>query len=94
MLTAIIIFTALLFSTSEFGIVVVSGFRCVNGGFLHRKYSTPLSCAGRALRVKCTTENGAGAVGEREPAKEVREVDQEIDKEVGDKKEGRVVNIE
>ncbi len=89
MLIAVIIFMALLFSTSEFGIVV-SGFHCINGGLLHREYSTPFGCTGRALRVKCTTENGAGAVGERESAKEVGEEHQEIDKAVGDKKRGRV----
>ncbi len=88
MLKAVIIFVALLsFSISEFGIIVL-GFRCVNGGLLHREYIRPFGCTRRALRMKCTTENGAGVVGELESVKEeVGEEHQEIDEAVRERKQ-------
>ncbi len=95
MLTAIVIFIVLLsFSVSEFGIIVLGFHCCVNGGLLQREYSRPFGCCtGRVLRVKCTTENGAGAVGgELESVKEeAGEVDQAIDKAVGEEKMGPFV---
>ncbi len=88
MLKAVIIFVGLLsFSISEFGIIVL-GFHCVNGGLLHREYIRPFGCTRQALRMKCTTENGAGVVGELESVKEeVGEEYQELDEAVRERKQ-------
>ncbi len=67
-LKAVKIFVALL-SFSEFEVIVL-GFRCVNGGFLHTEYIRPFGCTRQALKLKCTTENGVGVFGELESVKE------------------------